>query len=115
MIILKAIVRWIVLSAAVVLAVYLVPGIHLSGTTWVTALAVGLVLGLINAFVKPVLDILTIPINLITLGLFGLVLNALLFWATTYVVPAFTISGFLAAFLGSIIVSIVMWIEHLVF
>jgi len=93
----------------------IIPGIHLSGTVWITALAVGLVLGLINAFVKPILTILTIPINLITLGLFGLVLNALLFWATTYVVPAFTISGFLAAFLGSLVVAIVMWIEHLIF
>ena len=115
MFILKAIVRWIVLSGAVILAEYLVPGIHLSGTVWVTALAVGLVLGLINAFVKPILSIVAIPINLITLGLFGFILNALLFWATAYFVPAFTITGFLPALLGSIVVSIVMWIEHLVF
>lgn len=115
MFIIKALVRWIVLSAAVVLAEMIIPGIHLGGTVWVTALAVGLVLGLINAFIKPVLDILTIPVNLITLGLFGFILNALLFWATAYFVPAFTISGFLAALLGSLVVAIVMWIEHLVF
>jgi putative membrane protein len=115
MFILKALVRWIVLSAAVVLAEYLIPGIHLSGTVWITALAVGLVLGFINVFVKPVLTILTIPISLITLGLFGFILNALLFWATAYFVPAFTISGFLPALLGSIVVSVVMWIEHLIF
>lgn len=115
MFIIKALIRWIVLSAAVVLAEMIIPGIHLGGTTWITALAVGLILGLINAFIKPVLEVLTIPINLITLGLFGLILNALLFWATAYFVPAFTIAGFWPALLGSIVVSVVMWIEHLVF
>lgn len=115
MFILKIIVRWIVLSAAVILAEYLIPGIHLAGTAWVTALVVGLVLGLINAFVKPVLEILTLPINFITLGLFGFILNALLFWATAYFVPAFTIAGFMPALLGSIVVSVVMWIEHAIF
>ena len=115
MFIFKIIVRWIVLSAAVVLAEYVVPGIHLSGTVWITALAVGLVLGLINAFVKPVLNILTIPISFITLGLFGFILNALLFWVVTLVVPGFTIDSWVSALLGSVVVSIVMWIEHLVF
>lgn len=115
MIIIKVIIRWVILSAAVVLAEYIVPGIHLSGTTWVTALAVGLVLGLINVFVKPILNILTLPINIITLGLFGIVLNAILFWVTTYFVNGFIIDNFLAAFLGSIVVAIVMWVEHFIF
>lgn len=109
------IVRWIVLSAAVVLAVYIVPGIHLAGTEWITALVVGLVLGLINAFVKPVLSILTLPINFLTLGLFGIILNALLFWSVPYLVPQFTISGFMPALLGSIVVSVIMWIEYAIF
>jgi putative membrane protein len=115
MFILKLIIRWIILSAAVVLAEYIVPGIHLSGDIVVTALAVGLVLGLINAFIKPVLNILALPINFLTFGLFGLVLNVILFWAVTYVVPNFTIAGIVPAILGSIVVSIVMWIEHIIF
>lgn len=113
MFIIKIILRWIILSAAIVLAEYLIPGIHVA--TAVTALAAGLVLGLINTFVKPVLSILTLPINFLTLGLFGIVLNALLFWATHLFVPGFTIEGYLAAILGSILVSIVMWLEHIFF
>jgi len=113
MFILKWIVRWLILSAAVVLVSYLIPGIHVNG--FMTALIVGLVFGLINTFIKPVLAILTLPINIITLGLFGLILNAILFWATAYLVNGFVIEGFLAALIGSIIVSIIMWIEHIMF
>lgn len=113
MFILKWIVRWLILTAAVVLVSYLIPGISVNG--WVTALIVGLVLGLINTFVKPVLSILTLPINIITLGIFGLILNAILFWGTAYLIDGFVITGFLAALLGSIVVSIIMWIEHIVF
>lgn len=107
----KLIFKWLVLSAAVVLAAYLVPGIMVA--SWTVALIAGLVLGLINMFIKPVLSILTIPISIITLGFFGLVLNAILFWAAAYFVSGFSIANFLAAFLGSIIVSIVLWLAHL--
>jgi putative membrane protein len=107
----KLIFKWLVLSAAVVLAAYLVPGIMVA--SWTVALIAGLVLGLINMFIKPVLTILTIPISIITLGFFGLILNALLFWAAAYFVSGFSIASFLAAFLGSIIVSIVLWLAHL--
>ena len=113
MFIFKIIVRWIVLSAAVVLAEYVVPGIHLSGTVWITALAVGLVLGLINAFVKPVLSILTLPINLLTFGIFSLVINALFFWGVAYVVTGFSVANFVVAFWGSLIVSIINWVAGL--
>lgn len=111
MFILKWIFKWLILSASVVLAAYLIPGILVSG--WTVALVVGLVLGLINTFVKPVLTILTIPISIITLGMFGLVLNALLFWAATYFVSGFTITGFIPALLGSLLVSVIMWFAHL--
>jgi len=92
------------------LAAFLIPGIAIS--SWAVALVVALVLGLINTFIKPVLGLLTLPINFLTLGLFGLVLNALLFWAVSYFVPGFMISGFLPALLGSILVSIVMGLTH---
>lgn len=113
MFILKAVVRWFILSAAVILATYLIPGITVNG--WVTVLVVGLVLGLINTFVKPVLEIITLPINLITFGLFAIVLNAALFWATGYLVTGFVIASWTAALLGSLLVSVIMWIEHFVF
>jgi putative membrane protein len=77
------------------------------------ALLAGLVLGLINLLIKPVLSILTIPINIITLGVFGIILNALLFWAASYFVSGFIITGFFAALLGSILVSVVLWLAHL--
>jgi putative membrane protein len=107
----KLIFKWLILSAAVVVAAYLIPGITVNALT--TALIVGLVLGLINMFIKPILFILTIPINIITLGFFGLVLNALLFWAAAYFVNGFTIANFMAALWGSILVSIIMWLAHL--
>lgn len=103
----KLIFKWLVLSAAVIVAAYVVPGITVN--PWTTALIVGVVLGLINMFVKPVLFILTIPINIITLGIFGIVLNALLFWAAAYFVSGFVIATFTAALFGSIIVSLVTW------
>lgn len=111
MFIFKLIFKWLILSAAVVLAAYLVPGIVVA--SWGVALVAGLVLGFINMFIKPVLSLLTIPINIITLGLFGLVLNAILFWAAAYFVNGFTIANFMAALFGSIIVSIVLWLAHL--
>lgn len=110
MFIIKWILKWLILSAAVVLAANVIPGIAVS--SWTTALIVGVVLGLINTFIKPVLEILSIPINILTLGLFGLVLNALLFWAAAYFVSGFTIAGFFAALFGSILVSIIMWLAH---
>ena len=111
MFILKILFKWIVLSAAVVLAAHVIPGIAV--TSWTAALIVGIVLGLINTFIKPVLTILTIPISIITLGIFGIVLNALLFWLAAYFVVGFSITGFLAALLGSLLVSVVMWLAHL--
>ncbi len=111
MFIIKLILKWLVLSATVVLAEHLIPGISVASLT--VALIAGLVLGLINLIVKPVLTLLTLPINIITLGLFGIVLNALLFWAATYFVTGFVVTGFLAALLGSILVSIVLWLVHM--
>lgn len=111
MFIIKLIIKWLVLSATVVLAERLIPGISVTSIT--VALIAGLVLGLINLIVKPVLTLLTLPINVITLGIFGIVLNALLFWAASYFVTGFVIANFLAAFLGSILVSIVLWLVHM--
>jgi putative membrane protein len=104
----KILLKWLVLTGAVIVVAYFVPGITIA--SFLTALFVALVLGLINTFIKPVLRILTLPINLLTLGLFGLILNALFFWFASLVVTGFAISGFIPALIGSIIVSAIMWI-----
>jgi len=95
-------------AAAIFIAAYLVPGLEVRSLT--TVLVAGLVLGLVNAVVRPVLVILTLPFTLVTLGLFLLVLNAFCLWLTSVVVPGFTVDGFWAAFLGALIVSLVSWI-----
>lgn len=100
------------LSATVVLAERIIPGISVG--SWQVALIAGLVLGLINLIVKPILSLLTLPITIITLGIFGIILNAALFWLATFFVPQFTVATFMAALLGSILVSVVLWLVHMV-
>jgi len=81
----------------------LIPGIGVTGFT--AALIVSLVLGVLNILIRPILVLLTLPITLITLGLFTFVINALLFWGASLIVPGFVVSGFIAALLGSLVVS----------
>ena len=97
--------------AAVYLTVSIVPGITVGGG-WATILLVALVWSVIVMVIKPVLAILTLPITIITLGLFSFVLNALLFWAMTLVVPGFFVTGFLPALLGALVLSILTWLIH---
>lgn len=108
----RFLVHWLVDAAALYLTARLVPGIRVEGV-W-TLLLAALVIGLINAVVKPVLVVLTFPITLLTLGIFYLVLNALLFGLAAAVTPGFGLSGFGAAFLGAIVLSVVGMILHAV-
>jgi len=101
-------IRVLVNALAIMLAASILPGIHVEGL--VPALVGGLLLGLVNAVVRPVLIILTLPITFVTLGFFLLVLNALCFWLVASLVKGFYVAGFWAAFLGAIVVSIVSWI-----
>ncbi len=98
-------------AVAVVLTVNLVPGLTVTGG-WETIILIAVVWSVISMVIKPVLTILTLPITLITFGLFSLVLNALLFWLTAAIVPGFQISGFLAAFLGAFVLSLLTWLIH---
>lgn len=100
-------VRVVINTLAIALAGAVVPGIHVDSV--VSAVAAGLVLGLINAFVRPVLLILTLPITLITLGLFLVVLNGLCVWFVSAVVGGFHVAGFWSAVLGALLVSAVSW------
>lgn len=105
------ILRYLGTVAAVILTVYIVPGIDVSGG-WVTIFLVALVWSVITLAIRPVLSILTLPITLITFGLFAFILNALLFWAMELVVPGFHVEGFLAALLGAIVISIISWLVN---
>lgn len=100
--------RVLINTLAIYLVASIVPGIEVRSAA--AALGAGLVLGLINAVVRPILLILTLPITLLTLGLFLLVLNGLCLWLTSVVVKGFEVHGFWPAVLGALIVSVVSWI-----
>ncbi len=110
----RIILHWIILSVAVFATTYIVSGITLSPVI-ATALIVGACLTLFNMFIKPIISILTLPLNIVTLGLFSLVVNGLLFWFLGTVIKGFTVSTFLAAFVGAILVSVINWILKKVF
>jgi len=99
--------RWLILTAAIMVSAYLFPGIEVSG--FATALFAALVLGILNAFFRPILIVLTLPINILTLGLFTFVINAFLLLMTSGVIGGLQVSGFGSAFLGSLIISLVSW------
>ena len=103
--------RYLGTVGAVMLTVNIVPGITVSGG-WTTLLLIALVWSVITMVIKPVLGILTLPITVITLGLFSFVLNALLFYAMSLVVPGFTVAGFIPALLGSLVLSLLTWLIH---
>ncbi len=104
----KLLLRWI-LNAALLLAIarYL-DGIALSG--FYAALITALILGLINAVIKPLLVLLTLPVNILTLGLFTLVINGFLFWLTGTIVEGFEVTWFWPAFLGALLMTLGSWI-----
>lgn len=99
--------RWIILSTAIMVSAYLFPGVDVDG--FGTALFAALVLGILNAFFRPILIILTLPINILTLGLFTFIINAFLLMMTSGVIGGLHVSGFGAALLGSLIISLVSW------
>ncbi len=97
--------KTIATSVAVLFAAYILRGVHVDTT--VTALIVAVVLGLLNSFIKPILIVLTIPITLVTLGLFLLVINIIIVKWVANLVPGFTVDGWFAALLFSLVVSFV--------
>lgn len=113
----KFILRWVINAIALFLAVYLVPGVNLQGN-WVSIIWLALIFGLINAFLRPLLKLLTCPLIILTLGLFTLLINTFLFWLTSQVGQAFgigfTIDGFWPAFLGGLVVTVVSVILSLI-
>ena len=102
--------RWLIITMAILVASRLVPGIEVD--TLMTAILAAAVLGLINVFIKPVLLILTLPLSILTLGVFTFFLNALLLEFVAYFVSGFKVNSFLAAFLGSLLISVVTWLAN---
>jgi len=106
----KFIVRWAINAVALYLAVLIVPGIHLA-SGWLSVIWLALIFGLVNAFLRPLLNLLTCPLIILTLGLFTLLINTFLFWLTSqigqFVGIEMTIDGFWPAFLGGLVVSVV--------
>lgn len=99
----KLIVRWLLLAAALLLVAYLYSGVTLAG--FGAAMLAAFVLGLLNTLVRPLLVLLTLPVTVLTLGLFLFVINALMFWAAASVLQGFAVAGFAAALIGSLIYS----------
>ena len=106
----KLLIRLLINALAILLVAYLVPGVAVTG--FYTALIVAVVLGLLNLVIKPLILLLTLPITILTLGLFTFVINALLFWFVGTVVKGFSVDGFVPAFLGALILTVVGWIGH---
>jgi putative membrane protein len=98
---------WLFNAVALMAVAYLLPGISVS-SFW-TALVAALVLGLVNAVIRPILILLTLPATLLTLGLFMFVINGLLFWAVGSFVDGFSVTGFWPGFFGAIVYSLFSW------
>lgn len=96
---------WVLNAVALLIVAYILPGIQVA--SFGSALGAAVVLGLLNMLVKPVLQILTLPLTVVTLGLFLLVINALVFWLAGSILKGFQVTGFWWAFIGAIVYSIV--------
>ncbi|MBL8332844.1 MAG: phage holin family protein [Rubrivivax sp.] len=101
---LKALVRWALLAAALLFVANVYSGV--SVTSFGSALGAALVLGLLNTLVRPLLVLLTLPVTLLTLGLFLFVINALMFWSAAYLLDGLSVTGFGAALVGSLLYSL---------
>ncbi len=100
--------RWLVLTVAILAASYLIEGIHVAG--FFSAFFAAAVLGVLNAFLRPVLILLTLPVNVLTFGLFTFIINAVLLLMVSGVISGFEVRGFWTAVFGSLVVSIVSWL-----
>lgn len=109
----KILLKWLISASAIILAAYLIPGVVVA-SFW-TALWLAVLLGLINITLKPLLLILTLPINIFTLGLFTFVINGMLILLASSLLKGFSVSGFFVAIGFSIVLSIVSYVLHIFF
>ena len=104
----KIIIHWVVSALAILVTAYVLPGVQVDGLT--AALVLAVVLGAVNAFLRPLLILLTLPISIMTLGLFVLVINGLLVLLAASIVPGFMVDSFWWAFLFGIVLAVVSYV-----
>lgn len=109
----KFILRWLINTLGLLIVAYLIPGV--SFENYITAIIAALVLGIINAIIRPILLMLTLPINILTLGLFTLIINGLMFWLASSIVPGFMIESFSIAFWAALAYSLITWFTSAIF
>lgn len=97
-------------ALSLLVVTWLVPGVYVR--SFPVAFIAAIVLGLVNALIRPLLQILSLPITILTLGIFALVINALMFWLASKIAPGFEVVGFSAAFWGALVFSIVSWLTN---
>jgi putative membrane protein len=110
--IMRILIRWAIIAFSLFVAAWLVPGIQVEGNGWIVYALMAVILALVNAFVRPILKVLTCPLIFLTLGLFTLIINGLTLWLSSWIAVnwldvGFHVDGFWAALLGALIVSIV--------
>jgi len=101
-------VRWLILTFAIIATSYLIDGIQISG--FLSAFFAAAILGILNAFFRPILLILTLPVNILSLGLFTFVINAIVLMMVSGVISGFNVDGFWSAVFGSLLISLVSWL-----
>jgi putative membrane protein len=100
--------RWLILTFSIIATSYLIDGIQVSG--FVSAFFAAAILGILNAFFRPILFILTLPVNILSLGLFTFVINALMLMMVSGLISGFEVYGFWSAVFGSLFISLVSWL-----
>ncbi len=100
--------RWFITTLAIFALPYFVAGITVNSV--LTAVIVAAVLAFLNMVVKPILTLLTLPLNILTLGLFSLIINGAFFWFVSQIITGFTIANFTAALIGAFVISVINWI-----
>lgn len=103
-------VRWVILAGAIMAASYMLDGVKVSG--FFPVLAAAATLGILNASLRPILIILTLPINILSFGLFTFIINAFLLKMVSFLIPGFDVNGFWTALWGSLIITLVNWLLH---
>jgi putative membrane protein len=105
--VLRLLLVWLINAVALIAVAYLLPGVSVAG--FGTALVAALILGLVNTVIRPVLVLLTLPVTILTLGLFIFVINGLLFWFVGSFIQGFVVAGFWWGVLGAIVYSLISW------
>jgi putative membrane protein len=100
--------KWLIMAVSIIISTYLIPGVRVSG--FLAALWVALFLGIVNILIKPILILITLPINILTLGLFTFVINALLILLASSMIKGFEVSGFWVAVLFSVVLSLINYV-----